>query len=132
MRMPSIKARTKSGPAAKGNDIRITKVQERSILKKGAEMKITSRSRILVILLVLVAVTALAASTALAQADVRVNGNNVSTTLVHLGQNFSYDVQVANDGPQPATGILLTDTLPASTTFVRASGTGWSCSGTSP
>ncbi|MFZ6026726.1 MAG: cadherin domain-containing protein [Chloroflexota bacterium] len=41
---------------------------------------------------------------------------------VLLGQSVGYTVTVANDGPSPATGLQLVDTLPAGMVFVGASG----------
>ena len=43
--------------------------------------------------------------------------------------NITYTLTVGNNGNAPTSGtITVTDTLPAGTTFVSASGTGWSCS----
>jgi uncharacterized repeat protein (TIGR01451 family)/LPXTG-motif cell wall-anchored protein len=47
---------------------------------------------------------------------------------VNLGDNIVYQLKVANAGPDTATGVVVTDTLPAYTTFVSASGTQGSCS----
>ncbi|HEY0195153.1 MAG TPA: DUF11 domain-containing protein [Kofleriaceae bacterium] len=46
---------------------------------------------------------------------------------VRVGTNFAYTLAVANAGPTAATAVEVTDSLPAGTTFVSASGTGWSC-----
>ena len=43
------------------------------------------------------------------------------------GSNLTYSLIVANAGPSTATGVSMTDTLPAGTTFVSATGTGWTC-----
>src|SRR5262249_31070723 len=44
-----------------------------------------------------------------------------STDPVDIGVNFSYTIQVTNNGPDDATGVTVTDTLPATVTFVSAS-----------
>jgi uncharacterized repeat protein (TIGR01451 family) len=40
---------------------------------------------------------------------------------VALGNNLAYAIRVRNNGPQPATGVVLTDILPVGVTFVSAS-----------
>src|SRR6266581_6098091 len=50
-------------------------------------------------------------------ADVAVLGSNAPNPVT-LGSNLTYTVTVTNRGPSPATGVLLTNTLPASVTFV--------------
>ena len=47
---------------------------------------------------------------------------------VIAGEALSYAVYVTNNGPAAATSVEVTDTLPAATAFVSASGTGWTCS----
>ena len=50
---------------------------------------------------------------------------------VQTGQNITYRVVVTNNGPSGATGVVLTDTLPASVVFVSATPTqGAGCTGT--
>ena len=44
-----------------------------------------------------------------------------STDPVEIGDNITYTLQVTNNGPENATGVTVTDTLPASVTFVSAS-----------
>jgi uncharacterized repeat protein (TIGR01451 family) len=44
-----------------------------------------------------------------------------SVDPVPLGGNLTYTIQVTNNGPEDATGVTLTDNLPASVTFVSAS-----------
>ena len=44
------------------------------------------------------------------------------------GANVSYTLNVSNSGPNASAAIVLTDTLPASVTYVSAAGTGWTCS----
>ena len=48
-----------------------------------------------------------------------------------VGQNLTYNIGVTNTGPQDATNVTLTDTLPASMTFVSATSSQGTCSGTS-
>ncbi len=40
---------------------------------------------------------------------------------------LTYTLTSGNNGPNPATGITVTDTLPSGVVFQTASGTGWSC-----
>lgn len=42
---------------------------------------------------------------------------------------FSYTLEVQNVGERPASGVVITDTLPSDVVFNTASGTGWTCSG---
>jgi len=49
---------------------------------------------------------------------------------VTFGSNLTYTITVTNIGELPATGVTLTDTLPAGATFVSATPTAGSCSGT--
>ena len=44
-----------------------------------------------------------------------------SADPVDIGVNFSYTIQVTNNGPEDATGVTVTDTLPGNVTFVSAS-----------
>ncbi len=48
------------------------------------------------------------------------------------GANVTYTLTAGNLGPNATAGIRIRDTLPPSTTFVSASGTGWTCSFASP
>ena len=49
-----------------------------------------------------------------------------------LESNLTYTIVVTNNGPDPATGVVLTDALPAATmTYVSSSASQGSCSGTS-
>ncbi len=66
------------------------------------------------------------------QADLSVT-NSASPNPVAAGSNITYTQTVTNAGPAAATGITLTETLPANTSFVSLSGPGgWTCSSTSP
>src|SRR4029079_18689823 len=46
---------------------------------------------------------------------------------VNAGGDLTYTVTVTNNGPDPAAGLTVTDTLPGGVSFVSASGTG--CAG---
>ncbi len=50
---------------------------------------------------------------------------------VMVNNNFSYTITARNNGPSPATGVTVTDALPSGLTFVNASSTQGTCSGTS-
>ncbi|HEY1663003.1 MAG TPA: tandem-95 repeat protein [Verrucomicrobiae bacterium] len=51
------------------------------------------------------------------------------TTTVVAGSNISYTISVTNFGPSVASGVVVTDTLPAGVTFMSASGSGADISG---
>jgi uncharacterized repeat protein (TIGR01451 family) len=66
------------------------------------------------------------------QADLSVT-NSASPNPVNAGQNITYAQTVANGGPASATTVVLTETLPANTTFVSLTGpAGWACTSVSP
>lgn len=46
------------------------------------------------------------------------------------GDTLTWTLTVANNGTAPATGVLVTDPLAAGLTLVSASGSGWTCAGT--
>ena len=46
---------------------------------------------------------------------------------VQAGTNATFEVDVINQGPSAAYRVQLVDTLPAGTSFVSATGTGWTC-----
>ncbi|MDD2358181.1 MAG: hypothetical protein PHX13_09760, partial [Thiovulaceae bacterium] len=54
--------------------------------------------------------------------------NTDSPDPVITNSSLTYTLGVTNNGPQTATSLTLTDTLPAGVTYLNASGTGWSCS----
>ena len=58
--------------------------------------------------------------------DLSVTKTLIGTGLV-TGSDASYLVTVHNAGPSPATGVTITDSLPAGLTPIGASGTGWTC-----
>ncbi len=55
----------------------------------------------------------------------------VSQTASHdsptIGRPLSFFIDVVNAGPNPAPGVVVTDTLPGGARFVSGSGAGWSC-----
>ncbi|HSP17686.1 MAG TPA: hypothetical protein VLV78_23275 [Thermoanaerobaculia bacterium] len=69
------------------------------------------------------------ATAAVNAADVSI-AKTVSAPLPFGGQSVTYTLAVANAGPAPATGVTVTDPLPAGTTFVSATPAGM-CTGTS-
>jgi uncharacterized repeat protein (TIGR01451 family) len=64
------------------------------------------------------------------QADVGVSINPGGA--VPFGTNLTYTVTVTNNGPTAATGVTLNDTLAGGLTFVSATSTQGTCSGTGP
>jgi uncharacterized repeat protein (TIGR01451 family) len=46
---------------------------------------------------------------------------------VMVSRAMTYTLQVTNNGPSDATNLILVDTLPNNTLFLRATGTGWTC-----
>jgi uncharacterized repeat protein (TIGR01451 family) len=62
-----------------------------------------------------------------ASADVSVTQTDAPDP-VSSGQDVAYQLVVANGGPQVATGVVATDTLPPQTTFVSANTTQGTCS----
>ena len=59
--------------------------------------------------------SAMATTTVTAQADLALT-KAVSPTQVEVGQDFTYTLTVTNRGPSPATGVTVTDALPAGVT----------------
>ena len=68
-----------------------------------------------------------ATTTVLAGADLRLTKTDSPDPVVG-GANVTYTLTAFNDGPNASGNLVLTDNLPGSSTFVSASGTGWSCS----
>ncbi len=63
-----------------------------------------------------------------AQADLEVDKSD-SPDPVAAGSSLTYTVTVRNNGPSTATGVTLTDTLPAGTTFVSSTPDAPTCTG---
>ena len=71
------------------------------------------------------------ASTRIDSADIRIVKGHVGTPVA--GSPFTWTLTVSNAGPDTAVGpFTVTDTITAPTTFVSASGTGWTCTFASP
>jgi uncharacterized repeat protein (TIGR01451 family) len=61
------------------------------------------------------------------QADLAVT-KTASPATVDTGTNITYTITVANNGPNSAANVTLTDNLPAGTTFVsNSAASGWTC-----
>jgi len=52
---------------------------------------------------------------------------NTSTVTAFGGQPVTYTLAVTNNGPSPANAVSVSDTIPAGSSFVSASGSGWVC-----
>ena len=68
-------------------------------------------------------------STVFARADLSVTQSGAPASIC-TGQPITYTLQASNAGPSAAASVSVTDVLPAGAALVSASGTGWSCSGT--
>ena len=67
-----------------------------------------------------------------AYADVDILVNQIdSPDPIVAGGTLTYSIQVANNGPDDATGVVITDIIPANTTFVSATTSRGTCSCTS-
>jgi uncharacterized repeat protein (TIGR01451 family)/LPXTG-motif cell wall-anchored protein len=81
-------------------------------------------------------------SAATADPDLTNNTDQVTTTVgaaadlqlvktgpksVVAGELLAYTITVTNNGPDTATSVVVTDPIPAGTTFVSATGVGWTC-----
>ncbi|MGE4069696.1 MAG: autotransporter domain-containing protein [Lysobacterales bacterium] len=53
-----------------------------------------------------------------------------SVDPVAAGAQYSYTLTVSNAGPEAASGVVVSDTLPAALSFVSASGAGFACTNT--
>jgi len=60
-------------------------------------------------------------------ADLGIVSSGTSGGNFGVGMNFSYSADVLNEGPQDATNVVFTDTLPAGVTFVSATSTIGTC-----
>jgi uncharacterized repeat protein (TIGR01451 family) len=63
-------------------------------------------------------------------ADLRISKVVVGAPPYAAGANRTYTIAVFNDGASAATGVTVSDTLPVGTTFVSATQSQGSCSGT--
>ncbi|MEK8019652.1 MAG: DUF11 domain-containing protein, partial [Candidatus Parabeggiatoa sp.] len=61
-----------------------------------------------------------------AQADLSLTKTH-SNNLVFSNDSLSYSLTVNNNGPDTATNIVITETLPEGVSFVSASGNDWTC-----
>lgn len=61
--------------------------------------------------------------------DIRISGVGFPD-VVYTGMQYAYVIAVSNSGPDIATGVVLTDTLPAPAAFVSANATQGSCTQT--
>jgi uncharacterized repeat protein (TIGR01451 family)/fimbrial isopeptide formation D2 family protein len=60
-------------------------------------------------------------------ANLKVAKRTLAPNPVRAGTNATYEVDVSNEGPSAAYRVQLVDTLPAGTSFVSATGDGWTC-----
>jgi uncharacterized repeat protein (TIGR01451 family) len=63
-------------------------------------------------------------------ADLSIAKTDNRSTPAPTGRNLTYTVTVTNNGPDPAEGVVVTDTLPGTVTFVSSTPSVGSCSGT--
>ena len=61
-------------------------------------------------------------------ADLGIIKSSASPEPVGVGQTLTYTADILNEGPHDATGVTLTDTLPASVNFVSATASQGTCS----
>jgi conserved repeat domain len=74
--------------------------------------------------------TAAVTFTAIPVADISITKTVAGAPPYAAGANRTYTITVANNGGSAATGVTVSDTLPAGTTFVSATPSQGSCSGT--
>lgn len=67
-----------------------------------------------------------------ASADVGISSHTASATIVTVGDNVTYTITATNNGPSPATNVTIADTLPVGTTYVSATPSAGTCTGTGP
>jgi uncharacterized repeat protein (TIGR01451 family) len=72
-----------------------------------------------------------AVPTGAAVADVVIT-KTTGTTTVATGSQFAYTITVTNNGPSPATSVVVNDTLPAGLQFVSAAPSQGTCNASSP
>lgn len=73
--------------------------------------------------------TATDVDTLTAAPNLSVTKTDGDTGPVEPGELISYAITYANDGDEAATGVVLSETVPANTTFVAAGSAGWDCNG---
>lgn len=61
-----------------------------------------------------------------AEADLSITKQGTPATATP-GSNITYTLAVTNHGPLDAATVIVTDDIPAGTTFVSAGGSGWTC-----
>jgi uncharacterized repeat protein (TIGR01451 family) len=66
------------------------------------------------------------ATVANTKADLSLSKTHLPATVV-AGTNMTYVLGATNKGPSDAQSVLISDPLPAGTSFVSAAGTGWLC-----
>ena len=74
--------------------------------------------------------TVVATNTLNADVSVSKAGNPATVALGTIGVNVTYTLTVTNSGPQSATGVTLSDALPAGMTYISAAPSQGSCTGT--
>jgi uncharacterized repeat protein (TIGR01451 family) len=72
-----------------------------------------------------------ATATVASSADLSI-GQSAAPDPVCAGQPVSFTVNVSNAGPNAATSVSVTDTIPSGSTLVSATGSGLDCTGTGP
>lgn len=76
--------------------------------------------------IVLICLLLLSVSTALADTGLSVSITDLPDPIL-LGQEMTLNLRALNNGPSPATNVVVSGTLPAGASFRRYSGTGWKC-----
>lgn len=74
--------------------------------------------------------TAAVTFTTVPSADLSITKTVVTPGPYFVSQTVTYNIAVTNDGPDTATGVTVTDVLPSGTSFVSATPSQGSCSGT--
>ena len=68
--------------------------------------------------------TATATTTIIPSADVAIASEVASTASIQAGDTFTLTINVVNNGPSPAAGVVVTDILPAGLAFVSGTAAG--------
>ncbi len=61
------------------------------------------------------------------EATISVSKTDSVSAPIQLGDSYSYQIVVTNNGPSTVTRVVLSDDLPGGLTLVSASGTDWTC-----